>query len=129
MSDQKQYVLRDIVALDKAGGHYSRHVSAMTTEDLHSKHAIAAELAWRDHQIAELVEAMKSKRFASAFAEGIADAFKRDLEAAKAKVKELETALQKIANLEPVRGCNSAETAEALYGRLAQCNEIAREAL
>lgn len=32
-------------------------------------------------------------------------------------------------NLEPVRGCNSAETLEALYGRLAQCNEIAREAL
>lgn len=31
--------------------YYSRHVSAMTTENLHSKHAIACELAWRDQQI------------------------------------------------------------------------------
>lgn len=34
--------------------HYSRHVSAMTTEALHAKSEIAAELAWRDKRIAEL---------------------------------------------------------------------------
>ncbi|MDV6318756.1 hypothetical protein [Chromohalobacter sp. HP20-39] len=36
------------------GGHYCRHVSAMTGEDLHSKSAIAAELAYRDIQIEAL---------------------------------------------------------------------------
>ena len=34
--------------------HYSRHVSAMTTESLHEKSDIAAELAFRDAQIDEL---------------------------------------------------------------------------
>jgi hypothetical protein len=33
---------------------YSMHVSAMTSEDLHSKSAIAAELAFRDMEIAGL---------------------------------------------------------------------------
>jgi predicted nucleic acid-binding protein len=33
---------------------YGKHVSAMTTEDLHSKAAIAEELAWRDIQITRL---------------------------------------------------------------------------
>jgi hypothetical protein len=31
--------------------YYSLHVSAMTTEALHSKSDIAAELAWRDRQL------------------------------------------------------------------------------
>ena len=34
--------------------HYSRHVSAMTAEGLHSKADIAAELAFRDARIAAL---------------------------------------------------------------------------
>lgn len=34
--------------------HYSRHVSAMTSEGLYGKSDIAAELAWRDQRIAEL---------------------------------------------------------------------------
>ena len=33
---------------------YPTHVCAMTAEQLHSKSDIAAELAWRDDQIAEL---------------------------------------------------------------------------
>lgn len=37
--------------------HHSKHVSAMTTEALHSKADIAAELAARDARIAELEEA------------------------------------------------------------------------
>jgi len=36
------------------GDHYLRHVSAMTTENLHDKGDIAAELAHRDKRIAEL---------------------------------------------------------------------------
>lgn len=36
---------RDAMALDEAGGFYMRHVMAMTHEELHSKMAIAAELA------------------------------------------------------------------------------------
>jgi hypothetical protein len=43
-----QYAKRDIKRLDQEGGHYQRHVSAMTTESLHFKSDIAAELAWRD---------------------------------------------------------------------------------
>lgn len=34
--------------------HYKAHVIAMTREGLHDKSEIAAELAWRDQQIAEL---------------------------------------------------------------------------
>lgn len=51
----KQYAERDICALDEAGNHYSRHVSAMTSEGLHSKSDIAAELGYRDHIIETLV--------------------------------------------------------------------------
>lgn len=46
-----QYAARDIESLDKFGGHYSRHVDAMTAEDLHDKSEIAAELAFRDAKI------------------------------------------------------------------------------
>ena len=35
--------------------HYSKHVAAMTNERLHHKGDIAAELAWRDKRIEELV--------------------------------------------------------------------------
>jgi hypothetical protein len=42
--------------------YYSRHVNAMTAEALHSKGAIAAELAFRDKQIARLREALSSAR-------------------------------------------------------------------
>ena len=52
--NQKQYAVRDHMAL---GEHYVRHVSAMTGEGLHSKSAIAAELAWRDAEIATLRQA------------------------------------------------------------------------
>lgn len=34
--------------------HYSKHVSAMTSEELHSKHDIAIQLAWRDQEIEHL---------------------------------------------------------------------------
>lgn len=44
--------------MDDAGGHYCRHVSAMTTENLHSKADIAEELAWRDMQLAKLRKRM-----------------------------------------------------------------------
>lgn len=50
----RQYAERDIMALDKIGGHYSRHVAAMTAEGLHAKSDIAAELAYRDAEIARL---------------------------------------------------------------------------
>lgn len=56
MSEEKQYAERDLIAMDVAGNHYCRHVSAMTREHLHSKSDIAAELGWRDWQIAELKE-------------------------------------------------------------------------
>ena len=46
-----EYRERDI---DDLGDNYFRHISAMTGEKLHSKSAIAAELAFRDMRIAEL---------------------------------------------------------------------------
>lgn len=52
----KQYAERDAMALDEAGGHYFRHVMAMTAEKLHLKGDIAAELGYRDMQIAALQE-------------------------------------------------------------------------
>lgn len=54
MSEVKQYAQRDLMGMDFAGNHYCRHVSAMTREQLHSKSDIAAELGWRDMQIAKL---------------------------------------------------------------------------
>jgi hypothetical protein len=48
----KQYAERDIEAL---GAFYMRHLEAMTAERLHSKSDIAAELAWRDKRIMELL--------------------------------------------------------------------------
>jgi hypothetical protein len=47
----KLYAERDPEAL---GEYYMRHLSAMTGEALHSKAAIAVELAWRDQQIDEI---------------------------------------------------------------------------
>jgi hypothetical protein len=47
----KQYAERDIENLDEEGNYYFRHIEAMSEEGLHSKSAIAAELAWRDRQI------------------------------------------------------------------------------
>ena len=53
------YAERDIEALDEFGGFYSQHISAMTSESLRSKSAIAAELGYRDMLIAELVVAIQ----------------------------------------------------------------------
>ncbi|MDX1527022.1 MAG: hypothetical protein R3337_00255 [Gammaproteobacteria bacterium] len=50
----KLYAPRDIEALDRAGNYYCRHLEAMTTEGLHSKSDIAAELAFRDERIQRL---------------------------------------------------------------------------
>ena len=46
-----EYGNRDLVSL---GDCYTKHVSAMTTEALHAKSDIAAELAWRDCEIDRL---------------------------------------------------------------------------
>ena len=54
MTDKKLYADRDIIELDDQGGHYVKHVMAMTSEKLHSKSDIAAELAFRDSRMAEL---------------------------------------------------------------------------
>ena len=56
----KHYAVRDAMEMDIAGNHYCRHVSAMTSEGLHSKADIAAELGWRDWQIAQLQEQVKA---------------------------------------------------------------------
>ncbi len=53
---QKCYNDRDIIGLDEKGGYYIRHIMAMTGEGLHSKSDIAAELAFRDAVIDDLLD-------------------------------------------------------------------------
>ena len=69
MSYTNIYADRDIMALDCGDQcHYSKHVSAMTKEGLHSKSDIAAELAYRDLEIIKLdteICEIKSKSSAS----------------------------------------------------------------
>ena len=60
MTEIKQYSERDAMELDEVGGYYFRHVLAMTAEGLHSKSDIAAELGWRDMQIAALQEQVRA---------------------------------------------------------------------
>ena len=55
----KLYNERDIMALDEAGGFYCQHISAMTSEQLHSKSDIAAELGYRDMIINDLSVALQ----------------------------------------------------------------------
>lgn len=57
---KKQYAQRNLRGLDKTGGHYIRHVMAMTAEGLHSKSDIAAELAYRDALNDELLAALQA---------------------------------------------------------------------
>ena len=53
-----EYAERDPEELDE-GGHYCKHLMAMTAEDLHSKRDIACELAYRDKRIAELEQDLR----------------------------------------------------------------------
>ena len=63
MNSTKHYAKRDP---DAQGIHYTNHVSAMTTEGLHAKSAIAAELAHRDIEIERLRAALAAPAQAAA---------------------------------------------------------------
>lgn len=54
MALQPLYGARDLRQLDRDGGHFARHMTGMTDEQLFEKGAIAAELAYRDHKIQKL---------------------------------------------------------------------------
>lgn len=60
----KHYAKRDPEA---QGDHYIKHVSAMTTEGLHAKSDIAAELAHRDIEIERLRAALAAPRNATLY--------------------------------------------------------------
>lgn len=60
MSEPKRYGGRHKMAL---GQLYMDHVMAMTAEGLHSKSDIAAELAWRDSEIARLQALLDTNTF------------------------------------------------------------------
>ncbi|UIL51563.1 hypothetical protein LZU96_15195 [Pantoea agglomerans] len=64
---KKHYSKRDLLEMDRAGNHYGNHVMAMTAEQLHSKSDIAAELGWRDMQIAALEAKVKQLEWDSVF--------------------------------------------------------------
>lgn len=49
----------EILKLWELEPYYSQHVMAMTVEKLHSKSDIAAQLAWRDQQLAAARVAMR----------------------------------------------------------------------
>ena len=73
----KLYAERDI---EGQGEHYVNHVMAMTSENLHGKSNIAAELAHRDIRIAELeaqLEASTKKTNAwREFGQSVGDPFR-----------------------------------------------------
>lgn len=48
---------------DRFSAHYAKHVDAMTRESLHSKSAIAVELAWRDFEVERLRESLDTIAF------------------------------------------------------------------
>lgn len=64
----KLYAVRNPQELDRLGNYYSRHVIAMTEEDLYSKSDIAAELAHRDLEIDRLKALMKGLDLMSSIA-------------------------------------------------------------
>ena len=68
----KHYAKRDP---DAQGIHYINHVSAMTTEGLHAKSAIAAELAHRDIEIERLRAALATPAQAAALVSPSGDGF------------------------------------------------------
>jgi hypothetical protein len=78
-----EYAKRDHMMLDRQGGHYSRHVSAMTAEGLHAKSDIAGELAFRDWKIAALLDRLDAaeKELTTLWeAIGLASTIKSDME-------------------------------------------------
>ena len=64
-----EYKERDIMALDSVGNYYCKHVMAMTSEKLHSKSDIAAELGYRDYVIDQLLDMLDNNSRAFALAE------------------------------------------------------------
>lgn len=89
------YAERDII---EQGDHYSRHVSAMTGEGLHSKSAIAAELAHRDIQLEQAHAEIKQLKQANFTKGDLAIEWKVKLDKAQAKVAELEELASKRPN-------------------------------
>ena len=57
-----EYADRDCEEIDKNGGHFAKHMSAMTSEGLDGKFEIAAELGYRDMQIADLTTQLQEVR-------------------------------------------------------------------
>lgn len=60
IEDLKQYDTENRLEEIMSTNHYGVHVHAMTKEALHSKSAIAVELAWRDLQISTLLVKLKA---------------------------------------------------------------------
>lgn len=60
----REYPNQDPEQLDRDGEYYTRHVSAMTAEGLHSKSDIAEQLAWRDRDRDQLRATLEKCRVA-----------------------------------------------------------------
>lgn len=94
-----EYADRDVCALDKAGGHYSRHVQAMTEEELRDKSDIAAELAFRDAEIERLRAEVVHWREARRASQEGGDFLKQQLDTMRAERDELRAAIDEAALL------------------------------
>lgn len=59
---EELYAERDTMELDEAGNYYFKHIMAITSEQLHSKSAIACELAYRDMLIDKLTKELQAAK-------------------------------------------------------------------
>lgn len=87
------YAKRDHEGL---GEHYTRHIDRMTVEQLHSKSAIAGELAWRDARIAALEDRLIKEAARTAEYRLRADSMTQRLDMCNRMRAEQESALAEI---------------------------------
>ena len=91
MSDDKLYAHRNAM---EQGEHYTKHVMAMTAEDLHRKSDIAAELAHRDIEISRLREELSLSKEQTEYALEAMVAMKERAEQAERQLAGVVEALQ-----------------------------------
>lgn len=92
--EPKQYAKRDPIQLEKAGGYYTRHLSAMTNESLHSKSDIAAELAYRDY----IVDMLGHDQTKCPNCSHCVKSLRQDIALRNVKIKELEAKIESLEN-------------------------------
>ncbi|MEB5837069.1 hypothetical protein MXF26_12485 [Pantoea dispersa] len=109
----KHYAERDLLEMDRAGEFYGNHVMAMTAEQLHSKSDIAAELGWRDMQIANLKEQLTATTNSLTNAQEALKSAGIEADTVQAGVMELVSRMNQVV----AKGKELAEEAAYVYGK------------